>query len=482
MTNGHAVHPAPDEELGEGIEVTERHVAAEAPEADASRRKGVQPGRIRAIPSGSWCGPMKSVTVPRINGQRLWADLMALGEIGFAEGRGVTRTALSDADLAGREWLVGKFREAGLDVRIDAACNVIGRLRSGQTGAGLVAVGSHLDTVPQGGRFDGMLGILAGLECVRTIREHGMELPRDLEVIDFTDEEAAHNAGTVGSRAMMGLLKDGELERSVKQGRPSFAEDLRKAGQDPTRIGEACRDAKEFTFYLELHIEQGARLESQGIQIGAVTAIVGIYRYLVTVEGAPAHAGTTPMTLRNDALVKAAPLFTLLPEWVKARDPEMVGTIGYLELFPGVPNVVPGRCQFVVEVRSQRSTDMVHIRELLKTYAASREGWCVETILEKEWTPCAEPLIQAVVDAASKEGLSCIRMPSGAGHDAQSLAAAGVPTGMIFVPCRRGVSHSPGEWTEPERAADGCQVLLRTLLSLAGQQQGEVGRVPHSGA
>jgi N-carbamoyl-L-amino-acid hydrolase len=407
------------------------------------------------------------VTVPRINGDRLWADLMALGEIGFTPGRGVTRTALSDADLLAREWLVGKFREAGLEVRVDAACNVIGRLRSGPSGMGLVAVGSHLDTVPQGGMFDGMLGVLAGLECARTFQERGVRLPWDLEVISFTDEEAAHNAGTVGSRAMMGLLTDGELEKSVKQGRPPFAEDLRKAGKDPARIGEARRDPAEFSAYLELHIEQGARLESQGIQIGAVTAIVGIYRYLVTVDGEPAHAGTTPMALRNDALVKAAPLFTLLPEWVKARDPEMVGTIGQVELFPGATNVVPGRCRFVVEVRSQQKADMVHLREVLKAYAAAREGWRVEAILEKEGTPCAELIIQAVADAAAAEGLSCIRMPSGAGHDAQSLAAAGVPTGMIFVPCRRGVSHSPEEWIEPKQAAQGCQVLLRTLLSLA---------------
>jgi beta-ureidopropionase / N-carbamoyl-L-amino-acid hydrolase len=407
--------------------------------------------------------------IPTINADRLWAELMALGEIGYAEGRGVTRTALSPADLDGRAWLINRFREAGLEVTTDAACNVIGRLRCGKPGAGLVGIGSHLDTVPQGGKFDGMLGVLGGLECVRTIREAGLTLPWDLEVIDFTDEEAAHNAGTVGSRAMLGLLKEGELLKSVGTGRPTFADDLRKAGKDPGRIGEARRDPTAFTSYLELHIEQGARLESQGIQIGAVTAIVGIYRYLVTVEGEPAHAGTTPMALRKDALVAAAPLFTLLPEWVRERNPEMVGTIGQVELFPGATNVVPGRCRFVVEVRSQATADMVHLREVLQAYAAARAGWRVETILEKEGTPCAEPLIQAVAAAAAAEGLSCVRMPSGAGHDAQSLAAAGVPTGMIFVPCRRGVSHSPVEWIEPAQAAQGCQVLLRTLLSLAGR-------------
>jgi N-carbamoyl-L-amino-acid hydrolase len=409
------------------------------------------------------------VTIPRINADRLWADLMALGEIGYAEGRGVTRTALSETDLAGKAWLVRTFEEAGLTVTIDAAYNAIGRLPRGTPGAGLVAIGSHLDTVPQGGKFDGMLGVLAGLECVRTIREHGIELPWDLEIINFTDEEAAHNAGTVGSRAMLGQLKDGELTKSVGKGRPTFAEDLAKAGKDPNRIGEACRDPKEFACYLELHIEQGRRLESEGVQIGAVTAIVGIYRYLVTVEGEASHAGTTPMALRDDALVKAASVFTLLPEWVRERNPEMVGTIGQVELHPGATNVIPGRCKFVVEVRSQHQADMLHLREVLQGYAAGRPGWQVETIFEKDGTPCAPHLIQAVADAARHEGLSCIRMPSGAGHDAQSLAAAGVPTGMIFVPCRRGMSHSPEEWIEPAQAAHGGQVLLRTLLGLTAR-------------
>jgi N-carbamoyl-L-amino-acid hydrolase len=406
--------------------------------------------------------------VPRINADRLWADLMALGKIGYTEGRGVTRTALSEADLAGKTWLVREFEGVGLTVTTDAAYNVIGRLPGGTPGAGLVAMGSHLDTVPQGGKFDGMLGVLAGLECVRTIREHGIALPWNLEVINFTDEEAAHNAGTVGSRAMLGLLTDGELEKSVKAGRPSFAEDLRRAGKDPAQIGAARRDPREFTSYLELHIEQGRRLESGGVQIGAVTAIVGIYRYLVTVEGEASHAGTTPMALRDDALVKAAPVFTLLPQWVRERNPEMVGTIGQVELHPGATNVVPGRCKFVVEVRSQEKADMVHIREVLKGYLAGREGWRVEAILEKEGAPCAEPLIQTIADAAAAEGLSCIRMPSGAGHDAQSFAAAGVPTGMIFTPCRRGMSHSPEEWIEPAQAAQGCQVLLHTLMKLTG--------------
>ncbi len=335
-------------------------------------------------------------------------------------------------------------------------------------------MGSHLDTVPQGGKFDGMLGVLAGLECVRTIREHGIDLPWNLEVINFTDEEAAHNAGTVGSRAMLGQL-EGRGAREEREGRvgPRSPRICARAGKDPRGSARRAAIPRSSPGTWSCTSNRVARLESEGVQIGAVTAIVGIYRYLVTVEGEASHAGTTPMALRDDALVKAAPVFTLLPEWVRERNPEMVGTIGQVELHPGATNVVPGRCKFVVEVRSQEKADMVHIREVLKGYVAEREGWRVETILEKDGHSVRRASHPGGAEtAAAAEGLSCIRMPSGAGHDAQSFAAAGVPTGMIFVPCRRGMSHSPEEWIEPAQAAQGCQVLLRSLAEPGGSRVG----------
>ena len=189
---------------------------------------------------------------------------------------------------------------------------------------------------------------------------------------------------------------------------------------------------------------------------------------IVSVLGEAAHAGTTPMALRQDALVEAAPVFTLLPKWVRERNPEMVGTIGQVSLEPGASNVVPGECRFVVELRSQVAEDMQIVREQLKAYAAQRQGWRVETIYEKDSVRLAEPLIDHIISAAESEGLSWTRMPSGAGHDAQSLAPF-VPTGMIFVPCRNGVSHSPVESIEADNAAEGCRVLLRTLLGLAAR-------------
>jgi beta-ureidopropionase / N-carbamoyl-L-amino-acid hydrolase len=409
----------------------------------------------------------QSPKVPRIDKERLWRDLMEVGKIGFQEGLGVTRPAFSDADMEARNWLMERMDAAGLEIRTDAAANVIGTLR-GATAASpkILAVGSHLDAVPGGGRFDGALGVVAALECARVLKENGIELPWHLEVIDFSDEEAAYNTGTVGSRAMIGKLTDGEIFRSRKKGRSTFAEKLRGLNKDPDRISEAVREPNIFRAVLELHIEQGTRLETENLQVGAVTGIVGIYRYIVTVRGTPGHAGTTPMHLRDDALIKAAPAFTLLPHWVREQNPDMVGTIGQVSLEPGAINVIPGECEFVVELRSMEIHDMEAVRDRFSAWVQETPGASIRTILEKGGVPLAEPLIDTIVRVSEAEGLRCIRMPSGAGHDTQSFAPE-VPCGMIFVPCRNGRSHCPEEWIEPEQAAAGCQAMLGTIVELA---------------
>ena len=402
-----------------------------------------------------------------IDRDRLWSDLMEVGKIGFVEGKGVTRPALSDADIEAKDWLKKKMKLAGLDVRMDAATNMIGTLKSSSKKTDKVLViGSHLDTVPSGGMFDGALGVLAGLECARVICENGVQLPWDLEIINFSDEEAAYNAGTVGSRAMLGHLTENEIFVSKAKGTPTYAEMMKKMNKDSTRIVDAVRNLDSFFAVLELHIEQGNRLETGGIQIGAVTGIVGIYRYIVTVKGEADHAGTTPMELRDDALVKAAPIFHLLPQWVRARNKEMVGTIGQVTLSPGATNVIPGECSFIVEIRSMIKEDMEAVRDLLGEWVETHEGSSMKTILEKDSVALSGSLIGSIVRAAELEGFSSIRMPSGAGHDTQSFAAY-VQGGMIFVPCRKGKSHSPDEWIQPHQAAEGCQVLLRTVLELA---------------
>lgn len=405
-----------------------------------------------------------------INAERLWSELMESGEFGKQDNGGLTRRALSDPDQQARLWLIEKMEQAGMEVRVDSAMNVIGTLKAANPLTERKgAIGSHMDTVPNGGMFDGILGVLAALECARTFHENGIELPWDLEVISFCDEEAGYNAGTIGSRAMMGKLQEGEIYLSKKKNGETFAENLKRFNKDPEKIYNAKRDPSELAFFIELHIEQGRVLEVARKQIGVVTAIVGIYRYVVTVKGEPAHAGTTPMSLRRDALVEAAPMFTLIPDWVAQRNPDMVGTIGMVTVEPGAANVVPGECSFVIELRSQVPEDMRSVRDRLFEYCAQRADWQVDTIYEKDSVHLSEDMVETVSSAADHSGYEWMLMPSGAGHDAQTLAPY-VDTGMIFVPCRNGVSHSPLEWIESHNAADGCQVLFNTVGKLAGKE------------
>lgn len=403
-----------------------------------------------------------------INADRLWTDLKTLAEIGADPDGGLTRIALSDADQEAHAFLMSRMRDAGLKVDVDDAFNVIGTLPAKNPGNGRKAIiGSHLDTVPNGGKYDGALGVLSALECARTIQENDIALPWDLEVISFCDEEGGHHAGTIGSRAMTGALDPEEIQRPRPDGGPSFSENLERAGGDPSRIQNAVRPLSDVAFFLEIHIEQGRVLESRRADIGVVTAIAGIQRTEAIVLGEAAHSGTTPMKLRKDALVAAAPLFTLLPKWAASRNPEMTATIGRVRVSPGAVNVVPGECRFTVELRSQNAGDMKAVQDLLDRHAARQSNWRLRPLYRKDPVRLSTPLQDRITLAALREGLYVRNLPSGAGHDAASFAPH-VPTGMIFVPCRGGVSHHPDESITPVQAAHGCQVLLRTLIVLAG--------------
>ncbi len=403
----------------------------------------------------------------KIDSVRFLADIDELGTIGYREGQGITRLALTDEDVRARDWLQGRMEEAGLDVRVDAAGNVIGRLEGADPAGKTMVIGSHLDTVPQGGKYDGSLGVLSGLECARNLIEADVKLPWNLEIINFTDEEGHHFAGTFGSRAMMGSAAREELYGVKETGAPSLADSFQRVGLDPTRIDEARRDPSEFRGYLEMHVEQGGTLEERGIDIGIVTGIVGIYRYVIEVEGQANHAGTTPMASRKDALVAAAPVFGLLPEWARARSDEMVATIGDVTVSPGAMNIIPGHCRFTVELRSIDAEDMARVRDRLDTWLDDNiRSALMKTVYEKDGVYLDDVLMSHIARGSRRSGVESVAMPSGAGHDAQSFAPY-VPTAMIFVPSRGGISHSPDEYTDPEHLVNGVRVMMHTLLSLA---------------
>jgi N-carbamoyl-L-amino-acid hydrolase len=373
---------------------------------------------------------------PRVSAGRLLADLAELARIGGRPDGGVDRVAGSDADREARRWLTARLAAEGCEAAIDEHGNVRGRPR-GSAGPWLL-IGSHTDTVPGGGRLDGAYGVVAALEVLRALRETGHPLAGAIEVVSFHDEEGVASPGLVGSRALA-------------------------AGDHPWRL----------IAYLELHIEQGPRLESAGLQLGVVEAITGIERWDVRVTGHPNHAGTTPMDARRDAGRTAARVVAALRELLAAVDPEMVGNVGELALLPGAPNVVPGEARMVVELRSADGATLDRAAAALRRRldeVALEEGCAVRMrrLMRHEPTPMDPAVVAAVERVCGREGRRWRRLVSGAGHDAGSLAAH-VPAGMLFVPSRGGVSHAPDEHTDDELLVLGAQALLEGVIEVTGE-------------
>lgn len=408
----------------------------------------------------------------RVKEDRLRDDLLHLARFGEDPGGGLMRTALSPADLEARSWFKEQMGAAGLKVREDAAANLIGRLEpaAGPGDAPCIAVGSHIDTVPHGGRFDGAAGICAGLEALRAIREGGRPLSRTLELIVFTDEEGAHFAGTFGSRAMFGLLGEGEIYRSKGTGSSSIAQDLERVGKEPRRIGEARRSPAEFLCYLELHIDQGPLLDSLSIPIGVVEGIVHLDRYLIRVEGAAGHAGTTPMDLRDDALVKAARIVMAVHEAFLRTGAGAVATVGELKAFPGAFNIIPGSVELTLDLRALQEPVMEAARGKVRDILRGVTGASAERMSTKAGVSMDLGVIEAIELSCRARGIPFRRMASGAGHDAMTFPPLGIPTGMIFIPTVGGKSHCPEEEISFEDAALGAQVLADTILRMASME------------
>jgi beta-ureidopropionase / N-carbamoyl-L-amino-acid hydrolase len=393
------------------------------------------------------------------------ARLEALGEIGKTAEDGVSRPAFSEADIQARVYAIGLMKEAGLEVRIDAAGNIIGRRAGKEKSAPPIVMASHLDTVPNGGRYDGALGVIAALECVQALEESGIETLHPLEVIVFTDEEG----GLIGSRGMVGEL-DTETLGLISQSGKTVRDGIAALGGNPARFKEAARVKGDIAAYLEIHIEQGSVLDSRGIAIGVVEGIVGIARWDVTIDGFANHAGTTPMAERRDALLAAARLIVAVNQIVTADPGRQVGTVGRIQTEPGAVNVIPGKVVMSLELRD---LSMDKVRALFSRIQA--EGRIIEsetntkisfTALEETSPALTDPQLRGLIrESAVEIGLSTLDTPSGAGHDAQSIARI-APIGMIFIPSVGGISHSSKEFSRPEDIANGVRLLFRTLLKV----------------
>ena len=395
---------------------------------------------------------------------------MALAEITDPE-HPYTRRSFSPLFLQGRAWLAKRFADAGLAVRIDTAGNLIGRLDGADPSLGLIAIGSHSDTVPSGGRFDGIAGLATGLEVVRSLA--GMRLGHAIEVIDFLAEEPSeYGLSCVGSRGMVGAL-DASMLDLTEPGGEKLRDALRRVGGDPDRLEESRR--QDIKAFLELHIEQGIVLESRSLDVGVVTSIVGIHRIEIVFEGAADHAGTTPMALRHDALVAAANTVAAvrrIAEQLAAEGPNhFVATVGILSVEPGASNVVPARCRLVIDARSTNSALTRRFVEAVErdsaTYAAAAhvERTSLVTLSDAPPVACDPVLREALRRGAQELGLGETDLASGAGHDAAFMSRI-CPSAMIFVPCRNGKSHAPEEWADREAIARGAAVVLQAVKTL----------------
>jgi N-carbamoyl-L-amino-acid hydrolase len=404
-----------------------------------------------------------------VNRQRLQQTLEKLSEFGRNLEGGVTRLGFSEADLAAREYVMGLMREAELQVRVDPAGNIFGR-RSGRENLPVLLFGLHIDSVPHGGNFDGDVGSMGALEVIRALNEHKVTTRHPLEVIIWTNEEGHHfGKGVFGSAAAAGLLGPEVLDRRDDQGQTP-ADWLRRYGQDPARFAEARIRPGTVAGYVELHIEQGAVLDEARIPIGVVEGIVGINWWTCTATGLANHAGTTPMNRRQDALATAARAALAVREEVRAEPGRQVGTVGYMKVEPGARNIVPGRVEFPVELRDRDAEKIQRIwARIQKRFGeiAQEEKVTLEcTPLSGDQPARTDPRFrQAIREAARAAGLGTMDLPSGAGHDAQNVAQF-APMGMIFVPSRGGISHSPKEFTPWEQVANGVEVLYRTVLLL----------------
>jgi len=399
---------------------------------------------------------------------RMEARINALGEFGTNPEGGVSRVAFSDADVAGREYIMRLMRDAGLSVRVDAAGNIIGRREGEQEGLPPIMIGSHIDSVPGGGNYDGDVGVIGAIEVAQLLAERGLRLQHPLEVVSFTDEEG----GLTGSRAMIGKLTPAAMEVVTHSGM-TVRDGIRRVGGDPDKLAQAARRPGDIAAFVELHIEQGAFLHDEDIDIGVVEGIVGIRWWDVTIQGFANHAGTTPMDKRQDAMVSAADLVLAVNRVARELPGRHVATVGRIQALPGAPNVIPGEVVMSLEIRDLDADKMQLVFDRISA-EAERIAAARSTPIQFHEVDAASPpaptdlQMRRIISAVSEDlGLTFKLMPSGAGHDAQDMATI-APTGMIFVPSVDGISHSPREYTSPEDMANGATVLLNTVLAIDG--------------
>lgn len=407
------------------------------------------------------------------NAERMQANIEALAQLTTPE-QPYTRRSFTPLYRQGRELVEQWMQEAGLEVTLDQAANLIGRRAGSVSGLAPIAIGSHTDTVPGGGRFDGIIGVVAAIEIARCLHEAGITLRHPLEVIDYLAEEPSEfGLSTIGSRAMAGALLPEHLLLTDPSGR-TLAEGIAQMGGDPDRLGDAQRAPGAFALSLELHIEQGPVLEALHLPIGIVTGLVGIQRAQIMLEGQANHAGTTPMHLRQDALSGAAEIILALERLCRGTDGKAVGTIGKIAVMPNASNVIAGQTELVAEWRSVDPALLADLaarfEEQVRDIAARRSLQLDYQVLsDTEPVQVPQEVQHLLMQTCAALGLQAHLMPSGAGHDTNHVAVL-APAGMVFIPSRGGRSHCPEEWSELDAIARGTLVIGQALLAFDNQE------------
>jgi N-carbamoyl-L-amino-acid hydrolase len=401
----------------------------------------------------------------RVNGARLNGHLRELARFGRNDKGGITRVAYSNEDRDARAYVMVLMRAASLDVRIDTAGNIIGRRNGGDAALPVLMTGSHIDSVPEGGNYDGQVGSMGAIEVAHTLAEHDVRLRHPLEVVIFQNEEN----GKVGAKALRGEDPANYLDFMTHSGK-TVRDGIAFLGGDPARVREAQRPPGSIAACVELHIEQGAVLEAAQIDIGVVQGIVGIKRWHVVVDGFANHAGTTPMDRRQDALLAAARFIDVVHRIARDVSGRHVATVGTIRAEPGAPNVIPGRVTVSLEIRDVEMATIdalfERMREAATTIGTESGTQFSFTQIYRTEPASAAARVQDVIETTARNlGHSTLRVPSGAGHDAQEIAQL-APMGMVFIPSRNGISHSAEEYSAPEWIVNGANVLLHTLIAL----------------
>ena len=401
-----------------------------------------------------------------VSKERLLRNLKKLSEFGINKNNGNDRVAYSDYDIHAREYLKNYLKNLGLKVDVDYAANIIARKEGANKTLKPIIFGSHIDAVPNGGHFDGPLGVIGGIEALETILDSNIVTSHPLELIIFTNEEG----GVFGSRALAGKLNTSALEVKTASGFTN-GEGVDRLGGNQKRIFEVIKSSDDYHAFVELHIEQGNILNKSNVDIGVVTGIVGLKWWDVVIEGFANHAGTTPMDERKDPMITAADFILLVREVISELPGNQVGTVGKIEAYPGAPNVIPGKVKLSLEIRDldENKIDFLfsEIEKESKIVASKNETTISFSSIDINASPALmnKQIQSLITDAVTELNYSFKKMPSGAGHDAQDMAII-VPSGMIFIPSVDGISHSPKEFSTDEAVYKGVNILLNTILKL----------------